>query len=502
MAASGKQYGLFFPKKLIPKNVGLIKHSAFADDSDEDTSVGESLKKESLKKRVMKQTKLEIQKALQEDASVYEYDNVYDDIQQKKKEENEAKVLAVKDKKPKYIQNLLKAVEVRKKEQEKRMEKKIQKERETEGEEFKDKEAFVTSAYKKRLQEKAEEEERERREAALEASLDVTKQKDLSGFYRHLLNQSVGEEEMPECSLRDAGMKREKSCSDEPFQETHGEENWSAGSIKKEENLDADSDFDNESSEEEVTHGKKPEKKESHIKEERSKDHRIRRRSGSSSEESDDNQQQKRRHNEASNTRQMERDKYKKDREYNTKDRDFKEKQKHGDHDRYRNREEQDYRVREKKDRSETHHSRKDTRRSDASEKEKERNAKDDRYREREKDRGQKHKENEGDERRREREDKNKQRDKERSDRSDKEAKPRDKKERSPSTSYKHASEPKRNLEEGGKEEEAAKESCGSNISKFAKRCNEETVVSARDRYLARQMARVGAKAYVEKEED
>lgn len=36
------------------------------------------------------------------------------------------------------------------------------------------------------------------------ARLDVTKQKDLSGFYRHLLNQAVGEEEVPECSFREA----------------------------------------------------------------------------------------------------------------------------------------------------------------------------------------------------------------------------------------------------------------------------------------------------------
>lgn len=48
------------------------------------------------------------------------------------------------------------------------MEKKIQREREMEKGEFDDKEAFVTSAYKKKLQERAEEEEREKRAAALE----------------------------------------------------------------------------------------------------------------------------------------------------------------------------------------------------------------------------------------------------------------------------------------------------------------------------------------------
>lgn len=32
------------------------------------------------------------------------------------------------------------------------------------------------------------------------AALDVKKQKDLSGFYRHLLNQTVGEEAIPDRS--------------------------------------------------------------------------------------------------------------------------------------------------------------------------------------------------------------------------------------------------------------------------------------------------------------
>lgn len=53
------------------------------------------------------------------------------------------------------------------------MERKIQKEREMEGGEFAHKEAFVTSAYKKKLQERAEEEERERRQAALEGEINT-----------------------------------------------------------------------------------------------------------------------------------------------------------------------------------------------------------------------------------------------------------------------------------------------------------------------------------------
>ncbi|CAJ0949202.1 unnamed protein product [Ranitomeya imitator] len=110
-----------YPKRLAAVIAAKVLHDWFPiPQKEQKMSVGETLQKEALKKRVMKQTKLEMQKALEEDASVYEYDSVYDDLQ-KKKEDNAAKMLSAKDRKPKYIQNVLKAVEHRKKEQEKRM---------------------------------------------------------------------------------------------------------------------------------------------------------------------------------------------------------------------------------------------------------------------------------------------------------------------------------------------------------------------------------------------
>ncbi|XP_034054522.1 nuclear speckle splicing regulatory protein 1 [Gymnodraco acuticeps] len=198
MAFPTKQYGLVLSqRKGLSKTVQ--KHSVFEDDSDDETTVGESLQKEAVKKKMMKQTRLEMHKALQEDSTVYDYDAVYDDIQ-KQRIDNKKKMLGGVDKKPKYIHQLLRAVEDRKKEQERRDERKIQKEREAEGEEFADKDAYVTSAYKQKLLEQKEELEKEKRVAAMEAALDVKKQKDLSGFYRHLLNQTVGEEAIPDRS--------------------------------------------------------------------------------------------------------------------------------------------------------------------------------------------------------------------------------------------------------------------------------------------------------------
>merc|ERR1712198_131856 len=82
----------------------------------------------------------------------------------------------------------------RNKEFERRIERPVQKEREAEGNEFADKESFVTSAYRKKMEEIAKQEEEEARQARIEAALDVTKQNNLDGFYRHLYRQTMGEE--------------------------------------------------------------------------------------------------------------------------------------------------------------------------------------------------------------------------------------------------------------------------------------------------------------------
>ena len=67
--------------------------------------------------------------------------------------EKEEKVTQKKDidRKPHYITNLLKQAEIREKENERRIERKLQKEREAEGDEFVDREQFVTSAYQRKM---------------------------------------------------------------------------------------------------------------------------------------------------------------------------------------------------------------------------------------------------------------------------------------------------------------------------------------------------------------
>jgi len=73
---------------------------------------------------------------------------------------------------PKYIGNLLKAAEQRKQNMERRIEKSVQKEREAEKGLFDDKEAFVTDAYRRKMEQIRQEEERECRQEELEGISD------------------------------------------------------------------------------------------------------------------------------------------------------------------------------------------------------------------------------------------------------------------------------------------------------------------------------------------
>ncbi|KAL6428013.1 hypothetical protein ACFW04_008421 [Cataglyphis niger] len=189
--AGNKSYGLLRKKeqqKTIPKLSNVFGDDNASDEEDGTDWVRKALKAESEKNRIKKQTKLDIQRALNEDPTIYQYDEVYDNMERSK---SQSDVKKEKEKKPRYIQKLLKTAERRKKEQEHRVERMVQKEREAEGEMYADKESFVTSAYRAKLEEFKEMEEEEARISRLEAIGDVTKQQDMSGFYRHLYEQTT-----------------------------------------------------------------------------------------------------------------------------------------------------------------------------------------------------------------------------------------------------------------------------------------------------------------------
>lgn len=200
-AGEPKQYGLILPSKNKGKaaELGTRKLNPLLDSDDELEQdeesplnwVEASLKKsagnsgqQSLQKRLLRE-------ALEEDESVFQYDEVYDSMQEAKTAQQTVKDPALK--KPKYIQNLIKHAEKRKLEGERRNERKVQREREAEGEEFADKESFVTPSYLKKMEELKKAEEEAKLQELREEQVDVMKHKNFGVFYNHLFKQRMGE---------------------------------------------------------------------------------------------------------------------------------------------------------------------------------------------------------------------------------------------------------------------------------------------------------------------
>ncbi|KAL8915925.1 MAG: hypothetical protein Q9208_008780 [Pyrenodesmia sp. 3 TL-2023] len=126
------------------------------------------------------------------DPSIYDYDAVYDSLHSSLKSSDSSAAAADEVKKPKYMKNLLAAAETRKRDQLRAKEKMLAKERELEGDEFADKEKFVTAAYKRQQEEvlKAEAEEALREREAAERQR--REGGGLKGMYKYMLER--GEE--------------------------------------------------------------------------------------------------------------------------------------------------------------------------------------------------------------------------------------------------------------------------------------------------------------------
>lgn len=121
------------------------------------------------------------------DPSIYDYDSVYDSLHAKPS--STSSTPAEGEKRPKYMSSLLAAAEVRKRDQLRAKEKMLAKEREAEGDEFADKEKFVTSAYKRQQEEMRRLEEEE---VIREKEAEERKRREgggLKGLYKNMLEK-------------------------------------------------------------------------------------------------------------------------------------------------------------------------------------------------------------------------------------------------------------------------------------------------------------------------
>lgn len=132
-----------------------------------------------------KEAEKRAQEALEVDAKIYDYDAAYDALHARSAAKKAAEQDDALQRRPKYMDNLFESAEQRKKDQLRARDKLLQREREAEGDEFADKEKFVTGAYKAQQEETrlAELEETKRQEAEAEKK----KKFGMQGFHKQML---------------------------------------------------------------------------------------------------------------------------------------------------------------------------------------------------------------------------------------------------------------------------------------------------------------------------
>ncbi|KAJ6547601.1 coiled-coil domain-containing protein 55-domain containing protein [Mycena capillaripes] len=154
---------------------------------DKSTAANKKLLAQNVQSSRAMQKRMEAEKKV--DQTVYEYDEVWDKMQESKQRQKEAKELESKDRRPKYISGLLVSAQTRKLDYLRAEEKMMQLEREAEGDEFADKESFVTQAYKDQMAAvRAAEEEEKKRDELLKKQGGASS--GMAHFYRQLLEDS------------------------------------------------------------------------------------------------------------------------------------------------------------------------------------------------------------------------------------------------------------------------------------------------------------------------
>ncbi|VVB01120.1 unnamed protein product [Arabis nemorensis] len=172
------KYGLQIRAPSKKKQSSLPTASIFAQDEDDD--VEKEISRQASKTKALKEIEEQHKKALEEDPCAFAYDDVYDNMKQK------AVLPRMQDRqerKPRYIQHLMKQADRRQKEHEIVYERKLAKERAKDEHLFSDKEKYITGAYKRKLEEQKKWLAEERLRELREEKDDVTKKKDLSDFY-------------------------------------------------------------------------------------------------------------------------------------------------------------------------------------------------------------------------------------------------------------------------------------------------------------------------------
>jgi coiled-coil domain-containing protein 55 len=165
--------------------------NVFGDESDGSDEKREAPKDivrfqlEQQRKRIEAEMKLKSAEATKVDPTALEYDEVYDSMKKEDIKYQEKKQLKQSIRgKPKYVDKLIKEAEKRKLQNDLWYERKLQREQAVESATYGDTEKFVTSSYKKHLEEVKKFEEEQRLEEERNA---VTGKAGMRGFYSNML---------------------------------------------------------------------------------------------------------------------------------------------------------------------------------------------------------------------------------------------------------------------------------------------------------------------------
>ncbi|CDY30559.1 BnaA04g15740D [Brassica napus] len=232
-----KKYGLQIRAPSQKKQPTTVRPRPSIFDEDEDVDVEKEISRQASKTKSHKETEEQLKKALEEDPSAFAYDEVIDDIKQKA---IVPKLQDRQDRKPRYVQHLMKKAEQRQKEHEIVYERKLAKEREKDDDLFSGKEKFITGAYKRKLEEQKKWLAEERLRELREERDDVTKKKDLSDFYFNMVNNvALGargieeKEEQRKAEKMEEEMRKEEKKAESPEKEVLLPESQDVGSSRK-----------------------------------------------------------------------------------------------------------------------------------------------------------------------------------------------------------------------------------------------------------------------------
>ncbi|CAH7676201.1 coiled-coil domain-containing protein 55-domain containing protein [Phakopsora pachyrhizi] len=143
--------------------------------------------------KLSRQQKLKQQEAISLDSSVFEYDEVYDDMKMAEKSIKQSKSQDKVQKKAQYISGLIESAKQRQIDRVRAEDKMVQRERESEGAEFQDKGSFVTPAYLQQQEELRRAEELENLKNKQSSSSKKTKEEEqefgMTGFYKNILDE-------------------------------------------------------------------------------------------------------------------------------------------------------------------------------------------------------------------------------------------------------------------------------------------------------------------------